>query len=69
VKRIYSEDGTKSAPAWIVLSAWIIAAPFLLSFAFFWTLIKEIRRAFWYAWLEVRIEVESAQTYWRERRR
>jgi hypothetical protein len=44
----------------------VIAAPFILPWAFFSTLVKEIGRAFHYAYLEVRIEAAELATTWRK---
>lgn len=42
----------------------ILAAPFVLPYSYLSVLCSEIRRAFRYAWLEVRIECEWIRDSW-----
>jgi hypothetical protein len=68
MKRIYSSDGTRSLPAWIVLTVWIVAAPILLPWAFLSRLGREVAAGLRYAWLDVREEIESARRTWKSSR-
>lgn len=43
----------------------LITMPFLLSLAFVSTFIRGVRSAFYYAYLDVRIEIDDAKKYWR----
>lgn len=36
-----------------------LGLPFILVWAFFEVLLRDVRSAFWFAWLEVRCNVES----------
>lgn len=64
MKRIYADDGRASAPAWFVRGMLILAFPFVVPWVFFESLFKEICRAFKYAYLEVRINLESFKRIW-----
>lgn len=68
MKRVYSSDGTKSCPviAYLIISAFVL--PAFMVYAFFDTLQREIRSAFWYAWQDMCGEFESFLQYWRDRR-
>ncbi|RJO66934.1 MAG: hypothetical protein C4523_10590 [Myxococcales bacterium] len=48
----------------VLRSALIVMTPIILTVAFVGTLIRGIRDAFVYAWLEVRIELSSFADAW-----
>jgi hypothetical protein len=50
---------------WGMRAVILIFGPFLIIFSYFRVLFSEIYWAFWYAWKEVKIEIESAKPYWR----
>lgn len=45
----------------------ILVAPPVLVFTFFYVLAKEIRTAFKWSWIQVRIEMDSIKRSWREK--
>ena len=47
----------------LVRAALIAGAPLIISWGFLSTLLREIRRAFKYAWLDARLEASAARRY------
>ena len=52
----------------LIRSALLLFLPFILGWAFFAELFREVRSGFWYACQEVRIEYDSFVKLWRDAR-
>lgn len=68
MKRIYTADGKRSAPAWFVRTSLIIALPFVTLWAFFATLAREWWRGLWYAQNAVMQDLASFRRIWNSAR-
>lgn len=68
IKRIYSEDGKRSAPAWIVKTMYVLAVPIIIPWTFFAAIWCEMCSAHRYAIYRVREELDSLRRLWRSAR-
>lgn len=64
MKRIYHEDGIRSAPAWFVRAAMVIAFVPITA----WVGLREVSAGFRMAWLEIRAETATFKRQWNSAR-
>lgn len=62
-RRITNSKG-ESAPLWVWRIVAVTALPFIVTWAFTSTLVREIGHAFWYAANSVKQEIEILKRYW-----
>lgn len=54
-------------PLWLRRCMVVFLLPVAIVYAFLVRLFSEVRSAFWFAWNDVRGEIDVAKQYWRRR--